>query len=108
MELVERCGLRKVIYNINNEDNTINTIEEREKLISLNPITTVFRILLFFKRLFITVFLPEGYPDTVSSDYLTYQIFDTLQALCSSITGLLATQAILQFVSINRIFALKF
>ena len=25
------------------------------------------------------VFLPQGYPDTVSSDYLSYQMWDTLQ-----------------------------
>jgi hypothetical protein len=36
-------------------------------------------------------FLPQGYPESVSSDYLQYQIWDTAQAFCSSITGLLFT-----------------
>jgi len=38
------------------------------------------------------VFLPEGYPHTVSEDYLRYQFWDTIQALCSSVMGILATQ----------------
>ncbi|ORY40405.1 DUF647-domain-containing protein [Rhizoclosmatium globosum] len=32
-------------------------------------------------------FLPVGYPESVSPDYTTYQIFDSLQAFCSNITG---------------------
>lgn len=42
------------------------------------------------------VLLPEGYPESVSGDYATYQTWDTVQALCSSITGLLCTRALLQ------------
>ena len=42
------------------------------------------------------VFLPEGYPDSVSDDYLSYQIWDTIQAFASSISGSLATQAVLE------------
>lgn len=38
------------------------------------------------------IFLPEGYPKTVSEDYLSYQIWDTVQAFASSISGSLATQ----------------
>ena len=38
------------------------------------------------------VFLPSGYPGSVSSDYLSYQIWDTVQAFASSISGSLATQ----------------
>ncbi|RDD42977.1 RUS1 family protein C16orf58-like protein [Trichoplax sp. H2] len=51
----------------------------------------------FFK----SVFLPQGYPESVSGDYLTYQLWDTLQAFCSSITGTLATQAILKGVGVG-------
>ena len=42
------------------------------------------------------VFLPEGYPHTVSNDYMTYQAWDTLQALCSSINNILAVQGVLK------------
>ena len=41
------------------------------------------------------MFLPEGYPDSVSSDYLEYQAWDTVQAFSSSISGSLATAAVL-------------
>lgn len=38
-------------------------------------------------RIFKQIFLPHGYPDSVSRDYLSYQIWDTVQAFCSTITG---------------------
>lgn len=41
------------------------------------------------------VFLPQGFPESVSSDYVPYQIWDTIQAFCSSITGALAMKAVL-------------
>ena len=41
------------------------------------------------------VFLPEGYPHSVSADYLQYQVWDTLQAFASSVSGSLATAAVL-------------
>jgi hypothetical protein len=43
-----------------------------------------------------SIFLPAGYPHSVSPDYRAYQIYDTLQAFCSSLIGLLSTRAILQ------------
>lgn len=48
------------------------------------------------KRFVVKAFLPEGYPHSVSKDYFEYQKWDSLQALCSSVTGLLSTRAILQ------------
>ncbi len=42
------------------------------------------------------VFLPQGYPDSVTDDYIEYQMWDTLQAFASSITGALATEAVLK------------
>ena len=48
-----------------------------------------------FYSFFQEVFLPQGFPESVSSDYVTYQIWDTLQAFCSSITGALAMKAVL-------------
>ncbi|KAH9887289.1 DUF647-domain-containing protein [Cubamyces lactineus] len=49
-----------------------------------------------WRRLLSDVFLPEGYPSTVSSDYLQYQIWNALQAFCSSLAGLFASRAVLQ------------
>ena len=34
--------------------------------------------------LFQTVFLPQGYPDSVSGDYLVYQLWDTIQVFRGS------------------------
>ncbi|VDL43562.1 unnamed protein product [Hymenolepis diminuta] len=48
-----------------------------------------------------SAFLPEGYPKSVSKDYLEYQIWDTVQALASSIIGALAGQAILIGVGVG-------
>lgn len=45
---------------------------------------------------FTSLFLPHGYPDSVSGDYLQYQLWDTLQAFSSSVTGSLATHAVLR------------
>jgi hypothetical protein len=42
------------------------------------------------------VFLPSGYPASVSPDYLHYQIYNSLQAFCSSLAGLIATRATLE------------
>jgi hypothetical protein len=47
-----------------------------------------------------SVLLPEGYPESVSEDYAVYQAWDTVQALCSSITGFLCTRALLQGAAI--------
>jgi hypothetical protein len=39
-----------------------------------------------------SLFLPVGYPDSVSPDYLVFQTWDTVQAMCSYLRGILATQ----------------
>uniref|UniRef100_A0A3B3WGI6 RUS family member 1 n=1 Tax=Poecilia mexicana TaxID=48701 RepID=A0A3B3WGI6_9TELE len=53
-------------------------------------------------ELFKSVFLPQGYPESVSSDYLQYQFWDTLQAFSSSLSGTLATQASLRGVGVGN------
>ncbi|KAF1778075.1 Root UVB sensitive family [Phytophthora cactorum] len=47
------------------------------------------------------MFLPAGYPDSVSEDYLSFQFWDTLQAMCSYLRGVLATQSVLQSVGVG-------
>ncbi|KYQ90504.1 DUF647 family protein [Tieghemostelium lacteum] len=42
------------------------------------------------------MFLPKGYPHSVTEDYMGYQLWDSAQALCSSVTGVLSTRAILK------------
>ncbi|KAL5112397.1 RUS family member 1 [Taenia crassiceps] len=48
-----------------------------------------------------SAFLPEGYPNSVSKDYLEYQIWDTIQAIASSIISALAGQAVLIGVGVG-------
>ncbi|TYZ61254.1 hypothetical protein PybrP1_001095 [[Pythium] brassicae (nom. inval.)] len=48
------------------------------------------------------MFLPAGYPDSVSEDYLAFQCWDTLQAVCSYLRGVLATQSVLQSVGVGN------
>jgi hypothetical protein len=49
------------------------------------------------------IFLPEGFPHSVSADYVPYQIFDSIQALASSFTGTLSTKAMLQAVGVGNV-----
>ncbi|KAJ4439571.1 hypothetical protein ANN_07698 [Periplaneta americana] len=61
------------------------------------PTSFLESIIQFFRQ----VFLPQGYPDSVSDDYYRYQLWDTLQAFCSTITGTLTTQAIMKGVGVG-------
>ncbi|XP_022201036.1 RUS family member 1 [Nilaparvata lugens] len=54
-----------------------------------------------FKNFFREVFLPQGYPDSVSKDYMNYQIWDSAQAFCSTLSGTLATQSIMKGVGVG-------
>ncbi|KAI1108055.1 vitamin B6 photo-protection and homoeostasis-domain-containing protein [Nemania sp. NC0429] len=47
-------------------------------------------------REMLDVFLPAGYPHSVTPDYTPYQIYDSLQAFSSTIAGLLSSRAVLQ------------
>ena len=40
-------------------------------------------------------FLPVGYPTSVQPEYMKYQIYDSVQALCSYLRGVLCVHAVL-------------
>ncbi|XP_055920908.1 RUS family member 1 [Eupeodes corollae] len=61
----------------------------------------VIREKFFLFRLLQKIFLPKGYPDSVSEDYAAYQIWDTVQAFCSTICGTLCTHAILKGIGVG-------
>uniref|UniRef100_A0A2I3RRW5 RUS family member 1 n=1 Tax=Pan troglodytes TaxID=9598 RepID=A0A2I3RRW5_PANTR len=44
----------------------------------------------------------EGFPDSVSPDYLPYQLWDSVQAFASSLSGSLATQAVLLGIGVGN------
>ncbi|KAF2491100.1 DUF647-domain-containing protein [Lophium mytilinum] len=52
-------------------------------------------------RTVLDVFLPAGYPSSVTEDYLEYQIYDSLQAFASSIAGMLSSRAVLEGVGVG-------
>ncbi|XP_018016415.1 RUS family member 1 [Hyalella azteca] len=47
-------------------------------------------------------FLPEGYPESVSEDYLHYQAWDTMQAYCSSVAGSVSLHATLGSLGVGH------
>lgn len=56
----------------------------------------------YWKLLFRDIFMPRGYPQSVSTDYLNYQIWDSIQAFASSMNSALATEAILRGVGVGN------
>ncbi|KAK4875400.1 hypothetical protein RN001_011822 [Aquatica leii] len=93
--LTEKCGTlgRLMVYHKNPASNKVTRLSGSDTLAKS----------LFdrAKDLFREIFLPHGYPDSVSEDYLEYQVWDTLQAFCSTITGTFTTQAILKSVGVG-------
>ena len=49
-----------------------------------------------FRSIVFYLFLPDGYfHNRLAPEYLTFQVYDTLQALCSYLRGVLCTRAVL-------------
>ncbi|XP_008797945.2 protein root UVB sensitive 1, chloroplastic [Phoenix dactylifera] len=55
-----------------------------------------------FRDLVLRLMLPEGYPDSVSSDYLEYSLWRGVQGIASQISGVLSTQALLYAVGLGK------
>ncbi|KAI3468525.1 hypothetical protein Pfo_025188 [Paulownia fortunei] len=49
-----------------------------------------------------TVMLPEGFPESVTSDYLEYSLWRGVQGIAAQISGVLATQALLYAVGLGK------
>lgn len=73
-----------------------NTAAQTAAATKLNP-SALRRFILDY---FSTLFLPTGYPESVTPDYTAYQIYDSLQAFASSIAGLLSSRAVLQSLNV--------
>jgi len=52
-------------------------------------------------QVFVELFLPIGYPNSVDSSYLPYQLYDGLQGLCSYWRGVVATRAVLEAAGVG-------
>ncbi|XP_050364597.1 protein root UVB sensitive 1, chloroplastic [Argentina anserina] len=54
------------------------------------------------KNLFVQLMLPEGFPHSVTSDYLDYSLWRAVQGVASQVSGVLATQALLYAVGLGK------
>ncbi|RID58539.1 hypothetical protein BRARA_F01832 [Brassica rapa] len=54
------------------------------------------------RNLLIQFLLPEGYPNSVTSDYLDYSLWRGVQGIASQISGVLATQSLLYAVGLGK------
>ncbi|KAK4745750.1 hypothetical protein SAY87_012062 [Trapa incisa] len=54
------------------------------------------------RELFFRLMLPEGFPDSVTSDYLDYTLWRGVQGIAAQISGVLATQALLYAVGLGK------
>ena len=80
---------------------TGGTTHQEEKKTSVLSIAGIqYRLTLLFQSL-LSIFLPSGFPHTVTPDYIPYQIYDSLQAFSSSIAGLLASRAVLEGLGVG-------
>ncbi|XP_039030017.1 protein root UVB sensitive 1, chloroplastic-like isoform X2 [Hibiscus syriacus] len=54
------------------------------------------------RDLVMRLLLPEGFPDSVTSDYLDYALWRGVQGVASQMSGVLATQALLYAVGLGK------
>lgn len=55
-----------------------------------------------FRDLVATLMLPEGFPESVTSDYLEYSLWRGVQGIAAQVSGVLATQALLFAVGLGK------
>jgi hypothetical protein len=53
-------------------------------------------------RYFRNIFLPVGYPDTVRLGYWDYQVYDSIQGLCSYLRGVVSSAHVLQAAGVGN------
>ncbi|TYJ23078.1 hypothetical protein E1A91_A08G166900v1 [Gossypium mustelinum] len=73
-----------------------NGISNLTKLLSLSTLWGQCRDLVM------RLLLPEGFPDSVTSDYLDYSLWRGVQGVASQVSGVLATQALLYAVGLGK------
>ncbi|KAK9504346.1 hypothetical protein O3M35_010701 [Rhynocoris fuscipes] len=65
---------------------------------SLKPPSSIFAKI---RDVLYDVFLPRDFPSSVSKDYVNYQIWDTIQASCSTISNTLVTKTVLEGLGVG-------
>lgn len=69
---------------------------------SLSSLLSVNKLWDECRELFVQFMLPEGFPDSVTSDYLNYSLWRSVQGVASQISGVLATQALLYAIGLGK------
>ncbi|XP_042505862.1 protein root UVB sensitive 1, chloroplastic [Macadamia integrifolia] len=72
-------------------------VGDGRKTLSLGP-----NLLVDCWDVFLRLMLPEGYPQSVSSDYMEYTLWRGVQGIASQISGVLSTQALLYAVGLGK------
>jgi len=54
------------------------------------------------KKAFSDLFLPLDYPDSVGKEYMSYQLCDSIQGLCSYLRGVVSTSAVLTAAGVGQ------
>ncbi|KYQ54979.1 UPF0420 protein C16orf58 [Trachymyrmex zeteki] len=85
---------KEIVYLKPNDD--FSTSERKFGLTESQTVHS--RITSVFKQ----IFLPQGYPDSVHPDYTAYQMWDTVQAFASTITGTLTTHSIMKGIGVGE------
>ncbi|XP_018045712.1 PREDICTED: RUS1 family protein C16orf58 homolog isoform X2 [Atta colombica] len=85
---------KEIVYLRPNDD--FSTSERKFDLTESQTVHS--RITSVFKQ----IFLPQGYPNSVHPDYTAYQIWDTVQAFASTITGTLTTHSIMKGIGVGE------
>ena len=90
-------GTAKALYRVTNGGKnvargTTGLVCEHKASTPASPLTTFLQ----------DAFLPEGYPASVSPDYLEYQMWDTAQAFASYTCGVLSTHAVLTGMGVGE------
>ncbi|XP_043696079.1 protein root UVB sensitive 1, chloroplastic [Telopea speciosissima] len=67
------------------------------KILSIGP-----NLLVECWDVFLRLMLPEGYPQSVSTDYMEYTLWRGVQGIASQISGVLSTQALLYAVGLGK------
>ncbi|KFK33954.1 hypothetical protein AALP_AA5G083400 [Arabis alpina] len=73
-----------------------------ESAFELSSSLTLENLLAQCRNLLTHFLLPEGFPDSVTSDYLDYSLWRGVQGIASQISGVLATQSLLYAVGLGK------
>ncbi|KAF8052883.1 hypothetical protein N665_1495s0014 [Sinapis alba] len=73
-----------------------------EPVFELSSSLTPENLLAQCRNLLTQFLLPEGYPNSVTSDYLDYSLWRGVQGIASQISGVLATQSLLYAVGLGK------